>query len=315
MTETMKTIRRKSSAIRGNGVLTQSIGLGLRNCLAKEASVKKIFLFALLASGCGGGYQQTPQTPPLVTPPETQSAILTGRYDIFLTSGNGHDPTSIFTNLTLTGKTFTGAANSVVCPGALSQCVGDDSPVVSITPSGTVSGADVTITIAFPVAAGADIVTMVGAAKGPGNDVSGTYTDSLGDAGTFTAFPSGVFFGGSETHNGTFNSTPKPLPVAPTILFKLTELNDAGFHLTGTADITNSPCISSLTLSGEEVGDAIKLADQVAKAHILIVPAATNFIFSYSFEPDAPGCAGDFGLGMTTDPSPWDYLQPVSTEP
>src|ERR1700687_4955005 len=130
----------------------------------------KILLCALLASGCGG-YQQTP---PPVTPPETQSAILTGRYDIFLTSGNGHDPTSIFTNFTLTGTTFTGAANSVVCPRALSQCVGNDSPVVSIIPSGSISGADVTITITFPVAAGADTVTMVGAAKGPGNDISGT---------------------------------------------------------------------------------------------------------------------------------------------
>jgi hypothetical protein len=151
---------------------------------------------------------------------------------------------------------------------------------------------------------------MVGTAKGPGNDISGTYTDTRSDVGTFTAFPSGVFFGGSETHNGTFNSTPNPLPVAPTILFKLTELNDAGFHLTGTADITNSPCISSLILSGEEVGDAIKLSDPAAKAHILILPGPTNFIFSYSFESDAPSCAGDFGLGMTTDPSPWDYLQP-----
>jgi len=273
--------------------------------------MKKILLFALLASGCGGGYQQTP--PPVLpseTPPETQSSLLTGRYDIFLTSGNGHDPTSIFTNFTLTGTTFTGAANSVVCPGALSQCAGNDSPVVSIIPSGTVNGADVTITITFPVAAGADTVTMIGAATGPGKDISGTYTDSRGDAGTFTAFPSGVFFGGSDTHNGTFNSTPNPLPVAPTILIKLTELHDAAFHLTGTADITNSPCISSLTLSGEEVGDAIKLSDQAGKVHILILPGATNFIFSYRFEPDAPSCAGDFGLGMTTDPSPWDYLQP-----
>jgi hypothetical protein len=57
---------------------------------------------------------------------------------------------------------------------------------------------------------------------------------SLGDAGTFTAFPSGVFFGGGDTHNGTFNSTPNPLPVASTILIKLTELHDAAFHLNGT---------------------------------------------------------------------------------
>jgi hypothetical protein len=276
----------------------------------KGAGMKKIVLLALFASGCGSGYQHTPT--PLTSPGTagTQNASLTGRYDIFLTSTNGNDPTSIFTNFTPTGATFTGAANSVVCPKALSQCVGDDSPVVSIIPSGSVSGADVTITITFPGVAGADTVTMVGTMTGPGKDITGTYSDSLGDAGTFSAFPSGVFFGGSDTHNGTFNSTPHPLPIAPTILIKLTELHDAAFHLTGTATIMNFPCISSLNLSGEEVGDAIKLTDEAAKAHILILPGSTNFVFSYSFEPDAPSCAGDFGLGMTTDPSPWDYLQP-----
>ena len=271
--------------------------------------MKGIWLFALLASGCGGGYLQTPA--PVTTPtPGPQNSILNGRYDIFLTSTNGNDPTSIFTNFTLTGTTFTGAANSVVCPKALSQCVGDDSPVVSIIPSGSVSGVDVTITITFPGAAGEDTVTMVGAMTGPGEGITGTYSDSLGDAGTFQAFPAGVFFGGSDTHNGTFNSTPHPLAIAPTILFTVTELHDLGFHLTGTATILNSPCISSLTLTGEEVGDAIKLTDEAAKVHILIVPGSTNLIFSYSFEPDAPSCAGDFGLGMTTDPSPWDYLRP-----
>jgi hypothetical protein len=273
--------------------------------------MKEIVLLALFASGCGGGYTTT--TPSTTTPPPTpgtQNALLTGRYDIFLTSTNGNDPTSIFTNFTRTGTTFTGAANSVVCRKDLSQCVGDDSPVVSIIPSGSVSGVDVTITITFPGVAGEDTVTMVGAMTGSGNDISGTYTDSLGDAGTFTAFQSGVFFGGSDTHNGTFNSTPHPLAIAPTILFTFTELHDAGFHLTGTATIMNSPCISSLTLSGEEVGDAIKLTDQAAKAHILILPGAIDLAFSYSFEPDAPSCAGDFGLGMTTDPNPWDYVQP-----
>ena len=273
--------------------------------------MKKLVLLALFASGCGGGYTTT--FPPSTTPPPTpgiQNAGLTGRYDIFLTSTNSNDPTSIFTNFTPTGTTFTGAANSVVCPKALLQCVGDDSPVVSIIPSGSVSGADVNITMTFPGVAGDDTVTMVGAMTGPGKDITGTYTDSLGDAGTFTAFPSGVFFGGSDTHNGTFNSTPNPLAIAPTILIKLSELGDLGFHVTGTATILNSPCVNSLALTGEEVGDAIKLTDEVAKAHFLIVPGSTNFIFSYNFDLNAPRCAGDFGLGKTTDPDPWGYLQP-----
>lgn len=273
----------------------------------RGAGVKAISLLALFASGCGGGYQQ-PSTPVTTTTP--QHASLTGRYDIFLTSANGNDPTSIFTNFTQTGTTFTGAADSVVCHKAVSQCVGDDSPVVSITPTGSVSGLDVNITIAFPAASGTDTVTMIGTATGPGHEIIGTYTDSLSDAGTFTAFPSGVFFGGSDTHHGTFNSTPNPLTIPPTIAFKLTELLDPAFHLAGTATIMNLPCISSLALTGEEVGDAIKVTDETAKAHILILPGSTNFIFSYSFGSDAPACTGDFGVGTTTDPPPWDYLQP-----
>lgn len=274
----------------------------------RGTGAKKLVLLGMFAAGCGGGYQPTP-APVTIPAPGPQNANLTGRSDIFLTSTSGNDPTSIFTNFTRTGTTFAGAANSVVCPKALSQCVGDDSPVVSIIPSGTVTGTDVTITITFPSAAGVDTVSMVGAMTGPGKDITGTYTDSLGDSGTFSAFPSGIFFGGSNTHNGTFNSTPHPLSIAPTILINLTELHDADFHVTGTATIMNSPCISSLTLTGAEVGDALKLTDESAKVHFLIVPGSTNFLFSYSFDSDAPACAGDFGIGTTTDPNPWDYLQ------
>jgi hypothetical protein len=269
--------------------------------------MKMTVLLALFAWGCGGGYTKS-STP--TTSPTAQNASVTGRYDIFLTSTNGNDPRSIFTNFTPTGTTFTGAANSVVCPKAMSQCVGDDSPIVSIIPTGSVSGSDITLTISYPSGAGADTVTIVGAATGPGKDITGSYTDSLGDAGTFMAFPSGVFFGGSDTHNGTLNSTPHPLAIAPTILIKLTEVHDAGFHVTGTATIMNLPCISSLTLTGEEVGDALKVSDESAKAHMLILPGSTNFLFSYSFDQDAPSCAGDFGFGTTTDPDPWGYVQP-----
>jgi hypothetical protein len=269
--------------------------------------MKKIWLLALLFSGCGGGgYTKTSTSTIPPTTPVPEGAKVTGRYDVVLTSTKGHGTTYIYTNFTQSGKTFTGAANTVVCPNALSQCVGDDSPVVSITPSGIVNGSDVTIMISFPGAAGADTVTMVGAATGPGTDISGTSTNTQGDAGTFSAFVAGAV---TLTLSGTFNSTPNPLPIAPTILIALTEAQDGTFHLTGTATIMNSPCISSLTLSGQAVGDALKLSDNASKVHILVVPGSNNLIFSYSFEPDAPSCAGDFGLGMTST-SPWDYLKP-----
>jgi hypothetical protein len=260
----------------------------------------------IVLGGCGGSTLSSslaPSSPPSVA----RNASVNGRYDVVLTSANGRGTTFIYTNFAQTGATFTGAENTVVCPTSVSQCVGDDSPVVSIIPSGSVSGADVTIVISFPGTTAADTVTMAGTAKGPGTDITGTYTDTLGDAGSFNAFAAGL--GGGGTYRGTFNSTANPLTIAPTILITLTELHDGAFHLTGTATIMNSPCISSLTLSGEAVGDALKLTDGVNKAHILIVPGARDYIFSYSFEPGAPSCAGDFGTGMT-DTSAWDYLQP-----
>ena len=88
--------------------------------------MKKLALVVLLAVGCGGGYQQTSSP---VTTPTPQSASLTGRYDIFLTSTNGKDPTSIFTNFTLTGTTFAGAPKSVDCTTAVAKGGGGGPPV------------------------------------------------------------------------------------------------------------------------------------------------------------------------------------------
>src|ERR1700730_15166533 len=72
------------------------------------------------------------------------------------------------------------------CPSNdLSQCKGNDASAVSIIPSGTVSGANVTTTISFPSTSASDTVTMVGTATG--TNLAGTYTDNLGDSGTWTS--------------------------------------------------------------------------------------------------------------------------------
>ena len=269
-------------------------------------------------AGCGGGYQAPPATPTTPVTPFTQNASITGPYNLVLTSTNGHGTTNIYTNFTQTGTTFGGAANTLVCPSNdSSQCKGDDAPVVSITPSGTVSGANVTIVISFPSTAGADTVTMVGSATG--TSLAGTYTDTLGDSGTWTASTAIHPFGpppGVYDYSGTFNSTSNPLVIAPTIFIELGQ--DASSHassnLAGRATIMNSPCISSLTLSGQAIGDAFSLTDAASKAHIIALPTqptlptGNTFTFSYKFEPTAASCAGDFGHGVVTiNPSPWDY--------
>ena len=258
--------------------------------------MKKILLFALLAAGCGSVKTPAP------TLPIAQDASVIGQYDLVLTSTNGHGTTNIYTNFTQTGTTFAGAANTLVCPANdLSQCFGNDAPVTSITPSGTVSGLNVAMTIIFPNMAGADTISMVGTATG--TNLAGTYTDSRGDNGTWTGAAASSL---SASYSGTFNSTSNPLPVAPSISITLAQ--DASFHLRGTATVTNSPCISSLTLSGQAIGEAFSLTDAASKAVIMALPTGNNFTFSYNFDPTATSCAGDFGRGeVTTNQSPWDY--------
>src|SRR5262245_25821158 len=62
----------------------------------------------------------------------------------------------------------------------------------------------------FRNASGHDTVTLTGTISG--TTLSGTYSDSQGDAGTWTATLSGSPTG---TYRGSVNSTPNPLQTAP----------------------------------------------------------------------------------------------------
>jgi hypothetical protein len=251
---------------------------------------------ALCVCGCGGGSAYSPSPTPI-----PQDASVTGQYNLVLTSTNGHSKTIVYTNFTQTGKTFVGAANTLVCPSNdLSQCEGGAPSVISITPSGTVKGADVTLMISFPSTTGTDTVTMVGTATGI--NLAGTYSDSLGDAGTWTASPAVSLSG---TYSGTLNSSSNPLPIAPTIMLTLSQ--HTNFKLTGTATILSSPCISALTFSGEAIGGAFTVSDAVSDAVIIALPTGNTMNFSYKLGPTAASCPGDIGRGELTNPNPWDY--------
>jgi hypothetical protein len=283
---------------------------GIRRTTTIAAVV--IVTVAVAFAGCGAGSQATPTTP---TNPVTQNVSINGPYNLVLTSTNGKGMTNIYTDFTQTGTVFTGAANTLVCPSNdLSLCIGDNAPVISIAPSGTVSGTNVKIVISFPSTAGADTITMVGSATG--TSLAGTYMDSLGDSGTWTASPAIHPFGpppGVYDYSGTFNSTSNPLLIAPTILIELGQdaSSPGRSNVTGKATIMHSPCISSLTLSGLAIGDAFSLTDAASKASILALPtlpAGNSFNFSYKFEPTAASCAGDSGRGvLTISGSPFDY--------
>lgn len=262
----------------------------------RGSAMKKLALFAFLAAGCGGGYTPAPNPPPVA-----QNAVVSGQYSLRLTSTNGHGTTNINTNFTQTGKTFAGTSNTLVCPSSdLSQCIGGDAAVTPITPTGTVNGTQVSITISFPSGSQTRTLTMIGTVSG---SAAGTYTDSLGDAGNWTASRGNLL---SATFTGTFNSTSHPLTIPPTISISLVQ--DGSFNLTGSATIMNSPCIAALTLTGQAIGQAFTLTDAANKAQIIALPNGNNPNFSYTFAPTAPHCPGDAGIGVIAiQTGPWDY--------
>jgi hypothetical protein len=262
--------------------------------------------------GCGS---TTTATSSQSSPPTQPLSNVSGQYDLVLTSSNGRGTTNIYTNFTQTGTAFAGAANTLVClSNDLSKCEGDGSSATSIAPAGTISGTNVTIVISFPTTTGADTVTMVGSLTG--TSLAGTFTDSLGDSGTWTASTAIYPFGpppGVYDYSGTFNSISNPLLIAPNISIELGK--DASFNsstiLKGTAIVMNWPCVSSLNFSGQAIGDAFSLTDTTSKVSIIALPTlptGNSFIFSYKFEPVAASCAGDFGRGvLTINSQPWDY--------
>lgn len=266
-----------------------------------------IILIAAFFAGCGGASSTSPMTP---VSPATQNVSVAGQYNLVLTSGGGHGTTSIYAHFTQSGETFTGNGNTLVCPSNdPTQCKQD-----SVTSNGTVSGSDVTIVVSFPGQSGTTTVNMVGSATGTGA-LNGNYTDNLGDAGTWTASAATLIIepGAVMGFAGTFNSTSSPLSIAPSISVQLQRgaSSQTNFTLTGQASVMNSPCVTSLNLSGQLIGDAFSVTDAVNKVNIIALPSqpsGSSFNFSYQFEPTAASCPGNYGRGvLTVSSSPWDY--------
>lgn len=275
----------------------------MRQFNTKVQAAALILLTAAFFTGCGGGSSTSQMTP------STQNASVAGQYDLFLTPAGGHDMTTIYANFTQTGATFTGGANTLVCPSNdPSQCKQG-----SVTSNGTVSGTDVTIVVSFPGPTGTTTVNMVGSTMGTGA-LNGNYTDSLGDAGTWSGTNANVFvFDTVIDFTGTFNSTSSPLSITPSISVGLgpEASSQTAFGLTGSASAMNWPCVTSLTLSGQAIGDAFSVTDAVNKVDMIALPSWPNrniFNFSYKFESTAASCPGDYGRGvLTITSSNYDY--------
>lgn len=251
--------------------------------------MRKILLFcAFFAAGCSGVKNAG------TSGGTTQNAVISGPYSAVATSTANGTTTNVYANLSMQGSSsFSASQNTLVCPGNVAaNCTGDDPPTVVDTLTGTVNGNNVQITLQFNNNSGPDTVTLTGTVNG--TTLSGNYTDSQGDSGTWTATLSSSVSG---TYNGSVNSTPNPSLNPPSISALITEGQNSS--LTGSATVTNSLCYVSLDFSqGMAVGGAFTLTDTTKDVFIVGVPTGSNtFNVAYQVDPSATACAGDFGTG------------------
>jgi len=256
--------------------------------------VKSTFLLVvLLLAGCSnldkalgiGGGGGTPK-----------NATVTGPYTVVVTSTKNNGTTGVYVNIAMqSGTSLSGTPNTLVCQGNIvANCVGNDPPVSTSTFIGTVSGNNVQINLSYTNGQGTDTITLTGTVSG--TSISGTYTDSQGDAGTWTATLSSSPAG---TLSGTINSTLNPLTIPPTMTVTTEGKNSA---LTGTATIQNWPCFASLDFSsGLVIGGSFTLSDSTNSVVIIAVPSGSKtFSIGYQVGSSAPTCAGDHGTGTLT---------------
>src|SRR6516225_11600805 len=201
---------------------------------------------------------------------------------------------SLYVNIPMpSGTSLSGTPSTLVCQGNIvANCVGNDPPISIDTFIGTVSGNNVQINISYVNTQGTDTITLTGTVSG--TSISGTYTDSQGGAGTWTATQSGSPAG---TLSGTINSTSNPLTIPPTMTAVITE--GQNFALTGTATISNWSCFTSLNFSADfAIGGAFTLVDSTNSAVIIAVPSGVKtFSIGYQVGSSGPECAGDHGTG------------------
>jgi hypothetical protein len=253
-----------------------------------------LLIFVLLLAGCSqldkalgiGGGGGTPK-----------NATVSGGYTIVANSTKNNGTTNVYVNISMqSSASLSGTPNTLVCQGNIvTNCVGNDPPASTDTFIGTVSGNSVQMDLSYPNAQGDDTITLTGTVSG--TSISGTYTDSQGDAGTWTATQSTSPAG---TLSGTINSSLNPLTIPVTITMVTTEGQNSA--MTGMATLTNWTCFASLNLStGLEIGGAFTLSDNTNHFVIIAVPSGTKtFSVEYQVGSSAPACAGDRGTGTLT---------------
>jgi len=226
-----------------------------------------------------------------------KNATVSGAYTVVATSTKNNSVTNVYVNVAMQSDTsLAGTSNTLVCAGNdVTNCIGNDPPASADTFVGTVSGNSVQINLSYLNSHGTDTITLTGTVSG--TSISGTYTDSQGDAGTWTATQSSSPAGALS---GTINSTLNPLTISPTITMVTTEGQKSA--LTGTATLQNWTCFMALDFStGWVIGGAFTVSDTTNDVVIVAVPSGTgSFNIAYQVASSSSNCAGDHGTGTLT---------------
>ncbi len=259
----------------------------------------KIFLvvgvLAVSLVGCGGGSGSNP-----INPPAPVGANIIGQWS-FLATDTANNQTAVFANFAPTaGSTFSAqGTNSATCDLTTAQCqfiINTPNISVTISPTDSVT---VTLTNVINVGTGTTVtVTGTGTVNTAGTQMSGSWTSTSGDTGTWQGQSVPSFSG---NYTGTVNSTISPSVIPVGVQLAITQ--DASFNLSGTAILTNSACFSTFPVGGHVVGGAFALASNGGNASVLAAgiqnpnPPGT-LIFGYQIVSGI--CAGDVGQGTLT---------------
>jgi hypothetical protein len=242
-----------------------------------------------------------------------QLANIAGPWHAVATStANAGSTAALFVNVTqTTGTFFANNSNIVLCAPANATDIPNGCVWVNPTqPAGYTISIDGTIqangAVQITVTETQSIfcdnsgtqtnctVTLTGNVNSSATQISGTYTSSTGDKGTWQATPGTSVTG---TYSGSLNSPNNP-PAPISVNGNLTQNPD--FTLTGAASVTGSACFTALNItSGSAIGGAFFFTDSTNSVTVGAIPLGNNQ-WQAGYYVYAGGCQLNSNNGVLT---------------
>ena len=261
-----------------------------------------ICLLVLLIASCGSGSNSDG-----TQPPPASSHALEAKWTITTTSHSSTGDVGLFLiNLSYQGNGdyFAPAEQTVACYGSggisNSECYGKSIEKFMMGRNATTVQAhlnsDNTVTITATtdpdgIATCPVVFQLSGSLTG--SSMSGTYTnDCFPDTGSWTAVK-------SASATGNFSGTLSSEFYMVNLTFSASLQESSTHALTGTATITNSPCVSNLTFGPPSfaIGGVVYLEDPANNAYVFATPDLTGTNLLYVL--DQTSCT-DLGMGTFT---------------